>query len=111
MAQDFPVPSGTQVTLFDTIREFTGPTMRYRFVVPDIDAAGRGLPFEAVSDDMQFLCDFALLPQLMAQGWTKGEIVISFSSQELPFGEIAPDVTQFFQPFSIQENRCIWEEH
>jgi len=63
------------------------------------------------ADDMQFLCDAFALPRMAEQGWAQGDIVVSFSSQKLPFGEIAPDVTQFFQPFSIQDGRCMWEEH
>ena len=105
-AQEYPVPSQLSVTLFDTIREVSGPTMRYRFVVPAIGDVGR-IRFADVAEDFQFLCDVVLLPQL---GWSQGEIVISYSSQELPFGEIASDITQFFQPFSIQNGRCMWED-
>lgn len=110
-AQELSVPSGTKVVLFDTITEAFGKTARFRFVAPDIDVAGRALPFSAVADDMQFLCDAFALPRMAEQGWAQGDIVVSFSSQKLPFGEIAPDVTQFFQPFSIQDGRCMWEEH
>lgn len=106
-AQQYPVPSGVNITLFDTIREVSGPTMRYRFVVPEIDTGVSKMRFEDVAEDFQFLCDIVLLPQL---DWTKGDIVVSYSSKELPFGEIAPDVTQFFQPFSIQDGRCMWED-
>jgi len=102
------VPSQLKVTLFDTIREFSGPTMRYRFLVPEIDKGdGRVTRFADVAEDFQFLCDIVLLPQL---GWSQGDIVISYSSQEVKFGEDAPDVVQFFQPFSIQNGRCMWED-
>ena len=38
------------------------------------------------------------------------EAVISLSSAEIPFGTVTDQVTQFFQPFSIQGNACIWED-
>jgi len=104
-ALDYLVPSQLKVTLFDTIREFSGPTMRYRFVVPAIGDRGR-IRFADVADDFQLLCD-VLLRDL---DWSQGDIVISYSSAELPFGEIAPEIVQFFQPFSIQDGRCIWED-
>jgi len=104
VAQGYAVPSGLEVTLFDVITEEDSLIARYRFVAPDINIAA----FDDVVDDFQILCETVALPQLE---WTTGDVVISYSAQELRFGDIAPEVTQFFQPFSIQDGRCIWEEH
>ena len=37
------------------------------------------------------------------------QIVISLSDRPVPFGEAAPDATQFFEAFALQDGTCIWE--
>ena len=108
LAQDFDVPSGMSVGLFDVILEQAMPTARFRFLAPDIQQESVG--FANVADDFQYLCDNVARPALAQNDWTEGDIVISYSAAELPFGEIAPDVTQFFQPFRLTEDGCQWED-
>jgi hypothetical protein len=109
-ATELAVPSGIKVRLFDVILEEEGPLARFRLVAPDIDVAGAAVPFSTVAADFQHLCDTVLLPGLLANGWSAGEIVVSYASAEIPFGEIAPEVTQYFQPFSVQGDTCHWED-
>jgi len=80
-AQDFPVPSGLKVSLFDVIVETD-----------------------------QYLCDEVASPALKENSWGQGDVIISYSAAELPFGETAPEITQFFQPFSLTNNTCQWED-
>jgi hypothetical protein len=107
-AQVVAVPSGISVTLFDVRFEAEPPLARFRFVVPDI--ADGAVAFADVVEDMTFLCDAVVVPALAANGWSAGEVVISFSAEELPFGEAAPEITQYFQPYSVADGACIWED-
>lgn len=107
-AQEVTVPSGRAVTLFDVILEPDVNVARFRFLAPAI--ADGAVPFEVMLDDIQYLCDALALPGLAANGWTQGEIVVSLSAAQVDFGVAAPDVTQYFQPFSIQEDVCLWED-
>ena len=109
LAQDVAVPSGITVGLFDVILEQSTPTARFRFLAPEIQKDT--VDFATVADDFQYLCDNVVRPALAQNDWTEGDIVISYSAAELPFGEIAPDVTQFFQPFRLTEDGCQWEDY
>ena len=96
-AQAIPVPSGVDMTLFEVLFEQEPVQLaRFRFVVPAI--AGGAVPFGDVASDIEYLCDAVVVP------------AISLSAQELVFGEPARDITQYFQPFSIQDGNCHWEE-
>lgn len=107
-AQDIPVPSGLPMTLFDVRLEQNPAIARFRFVSEAIDPAGAGKTFVDVVDDLQYLCDNVAVPSLAANNWTGGEVILSLSSAETPFGETAPEVTQFFQPYEIADEACIW---
>ncbi|NBD30383.1 MAG: hypothetical protein GVY31_10160 [Alphaproteobacteria bacterium] len=104
-AQDVAVPSGQPLSLLEVRLDEAPDVARFRFLAPDLDARG----FEAVADDFAVLCaDFAL-PALAASDVAVEKLVISMSSQDVPFGEVAPDVTQFFEVFGVQNGDCIWE--
>lgn len=106
-AQDFPVPSGLKVSLFDVIVEADPAIARFRFLAPDLTSND----YEKVVDDFQFLCDEVASPALAQNNWGQGDVIISYSAAELPFGETAPEITQFFQPFSLNDNACQWEDY
>jgi len=109
-AQDVDVPSGIGVRLFDVILEDTAQLARFRFVAPAIGGAAP-VAFADVADDFQYLCDALVIPGLDANGWDAKEVVISLASQELPFGTTSAEIAQYFQPFSVQDNTCIWEDY
>lgn len=108
-AQEVSVPSGLKVALFDVIVEDDPATARFRFLAPDIQGSAVG--YEAVVDDFRYLCDTLAAPALAENGWENGDIVLSFSAKELPFGTTAADVTQYFQPFRLEEGICKWEDY
>lgn len=110
MAQVVSVPSGTEVKLFDVIFDQEPPVARFRFVAPDLSPAGRGLQFSDVLEDFEYLCADVVLPALVASDQSAQAIVISLSEREIAFGEVAPDVVQFFQPFDVSNGTCMWEE-
>lgn len=107
-AVEIATPDGRDVTLFDVVLETD--VARFRFLFPPIALGVDGVTFPEMLDDIQYLCDSVALPGLQASDWNGAEIVISISSAALEFGEIAPEITQFFQPFSIQTDTCIWED-
>lgn len=106
------VPSGQLVTLQDVIWNVPGPeglTLRFRFVAPQIARQGGTVDYATATGDMLHLCQTYALPQVSALGPMPTQIIISLSDRALPFGEAAPEATQFFEAFGIQDGTCIWE--
>lgn len=104
-----PVPSGQEVQLLDVIRDEQGPaglTYRFRFVAP---AIAQTVDFETAAADMEHLCRTYALPRLSAIGPVPAQVIISLSDRALPFGAPAPDATQFFEAFRVEDGDCIWE--
>lgn len=111
-AQPVPVPSGRMVTLQDVIWNETGPqglTLRFRFVAPGLSRDDPALDYNMVQADMQALCDSYALPRIAEGGPRPAQVVISLASAPVPFGETAPEVTQFFEAYSVQDGTCQWE--
>ena len=106
-AQEVSVPSGIAVSLFDVILEEQAQTARFRFLVP---AVGGDVAYADVLDDFDYLCNELAIPGLAANGWDATDIVISMSEAEIPFGTVTADVTQFFQPFRVENDTCIWKD-
>lgn len=111
MAEEVPVPSGQPVTFLEAILNEAGPdgmTARFRFVAPGI-AEGGGVAFETAASDMAYLCETYALPRIAVTGPMPAQVVISLSDRPVPFGQAAPEVTQFFEAYSIDGATCIWE--
>jgi hypothetical protein len=105
------VPSGQEVRLLDVIHNEPGTeglTVRYRFLAPAI-APGRGIDFETAAADMAHLCQTYALPRVLSGGPRPVQIVISLSDMPVDFGAAAPEVTQFFEAYSLDDETCIWE--
>lgn len=107
--QEVSVPSGMDVSLFDVILEEDAQTARFRFLVPAIGGV-EAVAFADVVPDLEFLCNELAVPGLAANGWAVKDIVISMSEAEIPFGTVTAEVTQFFQPFRVENDTCIWED-
>ncbi len=102
------VPSGREVTLIDVITTAKGPagaTARFRFLVPGLTHADA----ETSVADMQALCESYALPRTDGTVPTPQQIVISLSSEVVPFGEAAPEVVQFFEAYSLEGGACLWQ--
>ncbi|MFN2306698.1 MAG: DUF6497 family protein [Paracoccaceae bacterium] len=108
-ATEVAVPSGLDVTLFDVILEEDPPVARFRFLAPEIGEDGSS--FADIVPDIEYLCTAVIVPSLEAHAWTGETVVVSMSSEAVDFGMSAPDVTQFFQPFQIEEGDCAWLDH
>ena len=107
-----PVPSGQVVTYLDTIQTAHGSqglTIRFRFVAPAIARAGGTVTAEAAQEDMEWLCQHYALPRLPRTGPVPEQVVISLSDRPVEFGAPAPEATQFFEAFSVEDATCYWE--
>ncbi|OYU19337.1 MAG: acetolactate synthase [Rhodobacteraceae bacterium PARR1] len=105
------VPSGQSITLQEVVWNAPGTdgvATRFLFVAPAI-APGGGIDFDTASTDMQHLCDAFALPRVMDNIPPPAQIVISLSDRPVPFGQSAPEATQFFESYSIENGACTWE--
>ncbi|WP_233557032.1 DUF6497 family protein [Gemmobacter lutimaris] len=111
-ASPIAVPSGQPVTLLDVIWNEMGPdglTLRFRFLAPQIARAGGSVDVDTATTDMQALCESFALPRISDFGPVPQQVIISLSDMNVPFGETAPEATQFFEAFTIRDGACIWE--
>jgi hypothetical protein len=82
-----------------------GAAARFRFLVPGLvedDLA-------ASADDMQALCDDHALPLTVGMVPAPQQIIITLMAAEVPFGQPAPDVVQFFETYGIADGACVVE--
>lgn len=102
------VPSGRTLSLIDVITNAPGPegaAARFRFLAPGLTSEDA----DAAATDMQVICDSFALERTDGMVPEPQQIIISFASAEVPFGEAAPDVVQFFESFRIENGACVWE--
>ncbi len=103
------VPSGREVRLIDVITNAPGPegaSARFRFLVPGLAQDDLTTALE----DMAALCVSYALPRIDGTVPQPQQIIISFSAEDVPFGEAAPDVVQFFEAYRPEGDTCIWEQ-
>ena len=106
------VPSGQPLTLAEILTDRNPGELwlRFRFVAPGISRDGGAVAADAAASDMDWLCENLALPYLGQHDLAPARIVISFSDRAVPFGQPAPDATQFFEAYRLENGRCIWEE-
>ncbi|MCY1127344.1 DUF6497 family protein [Frigidibacter sp. RF13] len=114
LAEDvpIPVPSGQTVTYFETIQNAQGPeglTYRFRFIAPAIARDGGTIDADTALLDMEYLCNTFALGAIPSTGPQPAQIVVSLADRPVPFGEPAPEATQFFEAFRPEDGSCIWE--
>jgi hypothetical protein len=101
------VPSGQPVVLHETLADDGSGALwlRLRFVAPRLGATTQA----ASAADIDHLCAAVALPYLAETGIAAERVVISLSEQAVPFGEAAPGITQYFEAYRVENDRCIWE--
>jgi len=107
-----PVPSGQEVRFVDVVMNAPGPdglTARFRFVAPAIAKDSGTVGFDVAASDMEHLCTNFALPRIAGTGPAPSQVVISLSDRDVPFGEAAPEATQFFEAYRVEGGACIWE--
>jgi Family of unknown function (DUF6497) len=103
-----PVPSGREVLPIDVITiapGTAGAAARFRFLVPDLAADD----FESSVDDMQALCDGHALRLIGGMVPEPQQIIIALLAAEVPFGQPAPEVVQFFETYRVEDGACVVE--
>ena len=106
------VPSGQPVTFQEVVWNAPGPeglAVRFRFIAPAIATEGGTVDFETASADMLWLCQNFALPRIAEGGPQPTQIIVSLADRDLPFGEAAPEATQFFEAYRVENGTCIWE--
>jgi hypothetical protein len=102
------VPSGRELSLIDIVTNAPGPagaTARFRFLAPGLTSED----VEASAADMQAACDDFAIERIDGMVPEPQQIIISFASQAVPFGEAAPDAVQFFESYRPENGVCVWE--
>lgn len=102
------LPSGKPVALLEYIvdEDGIGPVLRARYHAEWL--AGHD-DIDALFSDMAHLCETDALVARDALSPETGRIIVSLSGGAVDFGEIAPDVPQYFEVYTVQDGRCIWE--
>ena len=106
-----PVPSGQDVELSDVLLDNNPGELwvRFRFVAPKIGAAVGRIGYDVASIDMAHLCETLAVPYVAQHQLEPALVVISMSDRAIEFGRTAPDATQFFEAYRLEQARCIWE--
>lgn len=102
------VPSGLILTLQEILEEPQPDGtlwLRLRYVAPDLPQHARA----AIAGDFESLCASQALPYAPVHARQADEAVISIASEPIEFGTTAPDVTQFFEVYRLQDGLCILE--
>lgn len=107
--EDITMPSGLAATLGDVVWNERTPDLayRFRFVAPEL--RDRVFDPDAMVADMIFLCEQVALPRIANTGPAPEHVIISLADRLVEFGVYDPDVSQFFESFVPQGDRCEWE--
>ncbi len=103
-----PVPSGREVLPIDVITNVpgtAGAAARFRFLVSGLGEDD----FEASANDMQVICDTHAMPLTDGMVPAPQQIIITLMASEVPFGQPAPDVVQFFETYGVKDGACVVE--
>ena len=71
--------------------------------------AGDAFSFAQVSDDLAQLCREQAVPAIVSAGRKVDLVVISLSAEPVAFGETRPDLTQYFEAYTVMDGDCILE--
>ncbi|WP_299894917.1 DUF6497 family protein [uncultured Ruegeria sp.] len=106
-----PVPSGQPVQLSDVLLDNNPGELwvRFRFVAPKIGASVGRIGYDVASKDMEHLCQILAVPYVAQHELQPSRVVISLSDRPVEFGDNAPDATQYFEAYRLEQSRCIWE--
>lgn len=112
LAEAVVVPSGQPVEFLERVIEvdnYDGLTWRFRFVAPAISRSNGTVSLDTAIADMDALCAGFALTRFNATGALPQQIIISMADRPTEYGVAAPDATQFFEAYSIENGTCIWK--
>ena len=111
-AQSIPVPSGQPVELVERIEDPHGPmglTLRYRLLSPAISRDGGSVDLETALADIDAICSDYVQIDVQSLDIAPAQIVIALMDRPVPFRQAAPEATQYFEAYRIEDGTCIWE--
>ncbi|WP_240611669.1 DUF6497 family protein [Roseovarius nitratireducens] len=104
------LPSGLEARLFEVVSDRPsggGLIYRFRYVADGFTAVAER--FDAISGDLVWLCETHALPRISNIGPQPGQVVVSLADRESEFGVYDEAVTQVFEAYRIENDRCTWE--
>ncbi len=106
-----PVPSGQPVELSSVLLDNNPGELwvRFRFIAPKIGSTVGRITYDIAVVDMAHLCNILAVPYVARHDLEPARIVISFADRPIEFGDSAPDATQFFEAYRLEQSECIWE--
>ncbi|MDX1743504.1 MAG: DUF6497 family protein [Ruegeria sp.] len=106
-----PVPSGQPVHLSDVLLDNNPGELwvRFRFIAPKIGSTVGRIGYDVAAVDMAHLCQTIAVAYVAKYKLEPARVVISLSDRPIEFGRSAPDATQFFEAYRLEQSQCIWE--
>lgn len=104
------LPSGLEARLFEVLTDRPsggGLIYRFRYVAPGL--VGGADRLGVIAADLDWLCETHALPRVSNIGPQPGQLVVSLADREAEFGVYDAAVTQVFEAFRVEGDRCIWE--
>lgn len=96
----------------DILWEANGPqtNLVVRMVAPQISRDGGRLDYDAVSGAMDRVCAVVGVPSILNTESQIDRILVIFMDRPVPRGEANPEATQYINIYSVENQRCIWED-
>lgn len=107
-AESVIAPSGQKLELIEAFWDVASeppPTLRLRFLAPEIDEERS---FAEIEADFLHLCRTEALPRMTPEN-QDSLIVINMLDRTIPFGTSDPEATQYFEAFRADGGDCVWE--
>jgi len=108
----FAVPSGQPVTLVERLDDPEGPaglTWRYRFLAPAIARDTGTVALDAALTDIDALCATIAVGEANAADVPPAQVVLTLMDRLIPFGQPAPEATQYIEAYRVEDGLCVWE--
>lgn len=103
------LPSGAEAALHDVMVDADTQALRLRFVVPQL-GEDYGADPDSVLADMIALCEKHGTALRAEHGADWQGVIITLMAKPVEFGAMDPDTVQFFDAFTVENGRCIWDE-
>lgn len=106
------MPSGLVVEPLETrLEPFGAPThsvqtVRLRYVSDQLTE--KAFDFAQIEGDFAYLCQTDGLVTRARSAPNAKQIIISIASEPLVFGEISPQIVQYFDAFDVKSDACVW---
>ncbi len=105
-------PSDVSFTPLDILWETEGTraSLVVRYLVPEIARDTGTVGYDAVAQEMDHLCEQVAVTTILNTESKIDQILVVLLDRPIPRGEPVPEATQFINVYSLQDNRCIWED-